>query len=363
MTADSQHSGTSHGFAPSIDIGEIRIGGGAPCIVIAEIGINHNGDMTLAREEIDAAADAGAHGVKFQNYSTEDFVSNRDLKFTYRSQGKTVTEPQYDMFKRCELSRDQLGELKAHCDARQVLFQSTPTSRRGVEDLVATDTPILKNGSDYLGNIDLVRAMGETGLPTVLSTGMATASEIDDAVRAFAQTGNRSLILLHCVSSYPTPADQVNLARIDTLASLFGCPVGFSDHTEGTVAASVAASLGACLIEKHFTLRRDLPGPDHWFSSTPDELSALVEAVQDSEKMIGTPVLGPTESEMEGRREFRLSCVASADIPADHRLGNEDIAFRRPGDGVPPAQGRLLVGRVLAKAVSRGHVFQPEDFK
>lgn len=334
-----------------------------PCVVIAEIGINHNGDMTLAKEQIDAAADTGAHMVKFQNYHTEDFISDRALMLSYTSQGKPVTEPQYDLFKRCELSLDDLAEIKAHCDKRGIGFQSTPTSARGIRELIEIGATSLKNGSDYLGNLDLIRLMGETGLPTVLSTGMATVAEIDEAVRCFRETGNQSLMLLHCVSSYPTPPEQANLSRIPILRSAFGCPVGFSDHTEGNLAAAISVTLGACLIEKHFTLSRDLPGPDHWFSSTPEEMADLVKSVGAANKLMGTPILGPTESEALGRRDFRLSCVSVSALKQGQQLTNADITYRRPGTGIPPSQAYLLKGRALKHAVQSGHVFTPEDFE
>jgi N,N'-diacetyllegionaminate synthase len=350
------------GFDKAVSVGGREIGIGVPCVVIAEVGINHNGDMALAFKAIDAAARAGAHGVKFQNYRTRDFVSDHHLMFTYRSQGKEVTESQFDLFSRCELRRDDLSALKARCDERGLLFQSTPTSREGVEDLVAVGAPFLKNGSDYLGDVELVRAMGESGLPTVLSTGMATIAEIDEAVRSFAKTGNTSLILLHCVSSYPAPHDQTNLARLRSLASAFGCPVGFSDHTEGSLAAALSVTFGACLIEKHFTLDHDLPGPDHWFSAIPEEFATLVDSVRAAESMIGTATLGPTASESQARRDYRLSCVAANDLNGGHQLTRTDVAFRRPGTGLPPARVHLLEGRRLASDLKIGHVFGMGDF-
>jgi N,N'-diacetyllegionaminate synthase len=347
----------------TLNFGDIEVGEGRPCVVVAEIGINHNGDMALAREQIDAAAESGAHIVKFQNYHTEDFISDTTLMLSYTSQSKPITEPQYNLFKRCELSLDNLVEIKEYCDKRGIEFQSTPTSARGIHELLEIGANSLKNGSDYLGNLELIRMMGETGLPTVLSTGMATVAEIDDAVRCFRETGNQSLMLLHCVSSYPTPPEQANLARITVLQSAFGCPVGFSDHTEGNLAAAISVTLGACMIEKHFTLSRDLPGPDHWFSSTPDEMAELVRNVAVASKLMGSPVLGPTESEALGRRDFRLSCVSVDALPSGHRLTDTDITYRRPGTGIPPSQAYLLKGRVLKHSAQPGHIFSPEDFE
>lgn len=346
----------------SIQIGDRVIGRGHPTFIVAEIGINHNGDMSLARECIAAAADAGADSVKFQNYRTEDFVSNTSLMFEYRSRGKTVTESQYALFKRCELKPEALADLKSEADRYGLDFHCTPTSVEGIRELQAIGCHILKNGSDYLTHHDLIRAMGETGLTTVLSTGMATLSEIDEAIRVFRETGNRKLVLLHCVSSYPAPPGDVNLSRLASLSGATGSIVGFSDHTAGTTAAICASVLGACWIEKHFTLDHNLAGPDHWFSAQPDEFKALVSGVREAGLMIGQPSIGPTESEMKGREEFRLSCVASRDLPEGHRLSGHDIAYRRPGSGVKPSQSFLLLDRVLRISVSRDHVFSTGDF-
>ena len=348
-------------FNSVVKVAGREIGLGRPCFVVAEIGINHNGDMDLAKREIDAAVAAGADAVKFQSYRVEEFLSNRNLTFTYTSQGQLVTEPQYDLFKRCELTTEALTELKRYCDKRRVIFQSTPMSPQGVRDLVDIGAPMLKNGSDALNHLPLIRAMGESRLPTIISTGMATIADIDEAVRAFSATGNRNLVLLHCISAYPTPVVETNLARIPSLAQVFGCPVGFSDHTQGDLAAALSVAFGACLVEKHFTLDHDLPGPDHWFSVTPIELQALVKSIRDAEAMIGTAALGPTPSEREGRREYRLSCVAASDLRQGHRLSTVDIAFGRPGHGVSPAQACLLSGRVLRQDVQQGHVFVLED--
>ena len=330
--------------------------------VVAEIGINHNGDMGLARESILAAAEAGADSVKFQNYRTEDFITDRNLIFEYRSQGKAIKEPQYDMFKRCELNRDQLAYLKEQCDLAGVLFHSTPTSTEGIHDLLQIGCELLKNGSDYLTNLRLIRAMGETGLMTILSTGMATLSEIDEAVRVFRETGNDKLMLLHCTSSYPTPPEEVNLARLGVLRNAFSVEVGFSDHTNGTTAAVGATMLGARWIEKHFTLSKDLPGPDHWFSMDAPELRVLVESVRKAEKMMGSSAISPTPSEVIGRRDFRLSCVAARDLDAGVHLEPLDITFQRPGDGISPRHEKLLTGLKLTSAIKKGQKFQKEHF-
>lgn len=345
-----------------VRVGKRLLGEGQPCFLAAEIGINHNGDLDLAHRSIDAAADAGADAVKFQNYRTEDFLSDRSLTYEYVSQGKNVVESQWDMFKRCELRTDKLAKLREHCDRRGVIFFSTPTSEEGVAELVRVDAPLLKNGSDYLVHLPLIRAMARTGLPTVISTGMATVQDIEDAVWAFREAGGREVVLLHCTSSYPTPAADVNLRNIPKLRRRFDCLAGLSDHSEGVVAAIGAVALGACMIEKHFTLDKNLPGPDHRFSADPAEFRMLVESVRAMEKSLGNADLKPAASEQLGRRDYRLSCVAARELPAGHRLVSSDVAFRRPGFGFPPKQLDRLIARELARNVPPGHVFSAEDF-
>jgi N-acetylneuraminate synthase/N,N'-diacetyllegionaminate synthase len=346
----------------TVRVGKRLVGEGQPCFLAAEVGINHNGNLELAHRSIDAAADAGADAVKFQNYRTEDFVSDRLLTHEYLSQGKKVVESQYDMFKRCELAPEKLRELREHCDRRGVIFFSTPTSESGIEELVEIGVPLLKNGSDYLVNLPLIRAMARTSLPTVISGGMATFTDVKDAVDAFRGAGGRDLILLHCTSSYPTPPEDVHLRKMAALSAAFDCAVGLSDHTVGNVAAIGAVALGACMIEKHFTLDRNLPGPDHWFSADPAEFRALAEAVRSVEKSLGSAELKPAASEQLGRRDYRLSCVAARELPAGHRLLTSDIAFRRPGSGFPPKEVENLLARELVRSIPPGHVFADEDF-
>lgn len=348
-------------YIDPIAVGGRLIGSGKPTFIIAEVGVNHNGDLDLARRSIDAAAAAGADAVKFQNFRADDFIADRNLEYTYRSQGEVITERQYDMFRRLELDRDALAELKSRCDDNGVVFFSTPTSQEGIADLTAIDTPLLKNGSDYLTHLPLIRAMGETGLPTIISTGMADPCEIHQAVSAFRDTGNRNLILLACTSAYPTPSREANVARVKTLAKGFGCLAGFSDHTEGSAAGVVSVCFGSCVIEKHFTLDRDLPGPDHWFSLDPSGFEDLVDSIRAAEMAIGTGEITPGASESESRRDFRLSCVASHDLPAGTKLSGHVIAFGRPGGGIPPSMLDMIVGRTLKADVAAGRMITLDD--
>jgi N-acetylneuraminate synthase/N,N'-diacetyllegionaminate synthase len=344
-----------------IKAGNKFIGNGAPCFIAAEAGLNHNGDMDLAVQTIDAAVEAGADAVKFQNYYTEDFILDKTLTYTYISQGKEITETQFEMFKRYELSFEQLKLLKEYCDKKGVIFFSTPTSKRGIDDLVKLKVPLLKNGSDLLVNLPLIKEMAKTGIPTIISTGMATVAEIDDAVRTFEQAGGKDLIILHCISSYPTPPDQVNLNKIPSLQKTFAYPVGFSDHTWGTVSAIGAVVLGACFIEKHFTLDKTLSGPDHRFSSDMHEFKELITAIRTVEQNLGISKLGPTAAEEPARKNYRLSCVLNKNLSEGTILSKNDITYSRPSGGLPPKLAYLVWDKKLKKKMFAGEQITLND--
>lgn len=350
-------------FAEEIAIGDRLLGQGRPCLIVAEIGINHNGDMALAKEAICAAVDAGADSVKFQNYRTEDFVSDRSQTYTYENGGRKIVESQYDMFKRCELDKKKFAELKSYCDAKGIDCHSTPTGLDGLADLIDVDVKVLKNGSDYLCNLPLIKAMGESGLPVVLSTGMATKNEIEAAVNIFSATGNRNLILLHCVSLYPAPKECLNLRQICSLRNDFKCLVGYSDHSVGNEATLLAVSLGASWIEKHFTLDKTLPGPDHRFSANPDEFRDLVKWIRLAETMLGTGEIGYCEEEKNNREAYRLSCVAARDLSKDHVIIESDLLFQRPGNGVSPSESYRLIGKRLKKKIFANQQINIEDIE
>ncbi|MBP7860906.1 N-acetylneuraminate synthase family protein [bacterium] len=338
------------------------VGGFSPAFIVAEIGINHNGDMELAKKTIDAAVEAGVDSVKFQNYYTEDFLSPQsNLSYRYQSEGKDIVESQYEMFKRCELTSVNLIMLKEHCAKSGVIFHSTPTSEAGVDLLVGQDVKVLKNGSDFLTNSKLLEYMGKTNLPVVIATGMANENEIEIAANAVRNTGNDRLIVLHCTSSYPTAPEHVNLRKIISIKSKLKCLVGFSDHSEGSQAAVGAVALGACWIEKHFTLDKALPGPDHRFSSNLEEMKNLVREVRCMEKLLGSEKLIPAESELSGRDEYRLSCAASHSLKAGHVLTEEDIVFKRPGSGLPAYELKSILGRSLSQDVEKFQILLEED--
>lgn len=269
-------------------------------LVVAEAGLNHNGSVDLAHQLIDAAADAGVDAVKFQCYRTEDFISDRTLLYN--------GEPQFAMFKVRELFDEAWPELRAHCRERGLKFGATPTSLERLTFLLGLNPDFLKNGSDFLLHTPLIRAMARTGLPTYVSTGMATRPEVDAAVRAFLPVaGSGDLTLLHCTSTYPTVAADVNLRRIPLEPVYPTVAYGLSDHTYGVMAAIGAVARGATVVEKHITTDRSLPGPDHHFSADPEQLRELVQAVREMELMLGDPQIGPTESEQQSRRDYRVT--------------------------------------------------------
>jgi len=345
----------------SIRIGRRLIGEGKPCFVVAEIGVNHNGDLKLAKRMIMAAKRCGADAVKFQNYETEDFLSDRRLKYTYLSNGKRIVVSQFDMFKQCELSFRQIRELKDYCDKLKIIFFSTPSSVKGVCELNKMRVGLLKNSSDNINNFDLISAMAKTSIPLVISTGMSTISEIEDAVRTFKKSGGRELVLLYCVSLYPARMEHINLRRIPLLVSKFACPVGLSDHSEGNLAAISAVALGASFIEKHFTLAKDLPGPDHQFSADPKEFAALVSDIRRVELGLRAAPDELSDAEEKARERFRLSCSAKCNIEKGKVLKKNMIAFRRPGTGIPAGNLKFIIGKKSQRYLYKNSIINFDD--
>lgn len=335
----------------------------SPCFIIAEIGLNHNGEFDLACRSVEAAAACGVDAVKFQNWKTEDFLADRSILYTYKSRGESITEPLFDICKRAEFQDEWLPPLKSLCDRLGVMFMSTPTSESGVTLLLNNGVTVLKNGSDYLTNIPLLSFMGRTGLKIILSTGMAHAEDIDDAVDCIRKSGNNDIVLLHCTSNYPTLEKDVNLARMISLKGRYQLPVGFSDHTIGYHAAVQAVTLGACVIEKHFTLDKDLVGPDHWFSTNPDEMKQYVTEIRAAENRIGDHSITPADSEAQIRDEYRLGVVAIREIPLGSILKEGDVAFMKPCRGLLPKEIGAFYGRELLVSLKKGDPVKKDYFK
>ena len=330
-------------FERSFEIAGRRVGPGEPAYVIAEAGANHNRDKGLARELIEVAADAGADAVKFQTYTGKDLYSSKTPRFEYL---KDERSPQ-ELLDAIALPREWQPELAEHARSCGIAFFSSPFDFAAVDSLRELGVPAMKIASFEIVDLPLVRYASEAGVPMILSTGMATYTEIEDALGAVAEAGNAEVALLRCASVYPAPASIMNLRAMDTMRRAFGVPVGLSDHTEGIAVAAGATALGMELIEKHFTLDRSMEGPDHPYAIEPGELKALVQSVREVEAALGNGRLeGPSELEAgEMHQLARRSVIAAADIPAGTTITREMLTVKRPGFGVAPKHLELLVGR------------------
>lgn len=326
--------------------------------VIAEAGVNHNGSLDLALQLIEAAHAAGADAVKFQTFRAEDVVTPTARTADYQ-RVNTGASSQFDMIKALELDEAEHRELARHSRKVGIEFFSTPFSTQAVDQLVALGVHRIKLPSGEITNRPLLEKAASTRLPLLMSSGMATLDEVRTAVgwitarwQAIGHAaGAQSLLLMHCTSAYPAPAATLNLKAIATMAAAFPWPVGYSDHSEGIEAAVAATALGATAIEKHLTLDKALPGPDHRASADPQEFAAMVRSIRLVEAMLGDGVKRPDPVEADTRDVARRSVVTTRDLPAGHVLVEADLALRRPGTGIAPDHWEALQGRRLAADV------------
>jgi N-acetylneuraminate synthase len=325
---------------------------GAETIVIAEVGVNHNGDPELARRMVDVAARAGAHIVKFQAFRSEKEISRYAAKAPYQTETTSSEGNQLEMCKALELSGPVLKRLKAYCADIGMPFLCAAFDFDSV-DLLVDELKVesLKIASSEVTNLPFLEYIGARKKGVVLSTGASTLAEVADAVHALRRSGCPELVLLHCVSSYPAPHDQINLRAMGTLRREFGLPVGFSDHTTGVDVAIAAAALGAAAVEKHFTLDRNMPGPDHRASVEPDELAALVRGVRSAGLALGSDVKRPSPCELPNLDLIRKSLVAAAPLAKGTVLTRQMIEIKRPRGGIEPRDLERVVGRTLARDV------------
>lgn len=324
------------------------------CLIITEAGVNHNGDVGLALALVDAAADAGADAVKFQTFRTEALVTARAEKAAYQVDNTGEGGSQMAMLQRLELSPEDHVVIQQRCAERGITFLSTPFDEGSADLLAELGVPAFKLSSGDLTNLPFLRHVAKIGRPMIVSTGMADLAEVEAAVREIEATGLREIVLLHCVSNYPAPVEEVNLRAMDTMASAFGYPVGYSDHTLGDEVSIAAAARGARVIEKHFTLDRELPGPDHRASLEPAEIAQLVRSIRNVEAALGDGQKRPTPSEMSTARVARKSLVAGRAIAAGEVLAEADVAIRRPADGLPPRLITFVVGRRARRDLAAG---------
>lgn len=348
---------------PTIAIAGRAVGPGHPCYVIAEAGSNHNRDLKTAHALIEVAAASGADAVKFQTYTAEGLYSRRTPTMSYLDGSGLVDaqESVWDLIKRIEIPWDWHADLAAHAAGCGIVFLSTPFEEAAVDALEAVGVPAYKIASYEVNHLPLIDRAARTGKPLLISTGMASLGDIERALDTANAAGAREILLLHCAINYPARFEDLNLRAIGTLAAAFGVPVGWSDHTMGSSADVAAVALGACCIEKHFTLSREQTGPDHPFALEPDELKGMVTAVRDTEAALGTTVKRATDAEAEMFRLGRRSLVAARAVTEGQRLVREDIAVKRPGFGIPVHDLDQVLGRRTARAIEPDEVLTWDD--
>ncbi len=333
--------------------------------IIAEVGINHNGDINIAKEMILSAKACGCDCVKFQTFKADEFISDPEQTYSYKSQGKDVTESMIEMFKRYQFSEEEWTELVSFCRNNDIEFSSTAQNHSDLKFLLSIcDLPFIKVGSDDLTNIQMLNEYAKYGKKMIISAGMAYASEIEDAVEAIRKAGNDDIVILHCVSSYPASPDEVNLKKIPVIKQCFDVEVGYSDHTIGSSAAVGAICFGATVIEKHFTLDKNMPGPDHWFASNVEDLRQYIIDIRSIEKCIGSSKLTPSIKELEMRNIARRKIVVTSDLEIGHIITKEDIEYKRSDSvGLAPKHSEFLINRKLKQSKVKNQVLTLKDFE
>jgi N,N'-diacetyllegionaminate synthase len=332
------------------------------CYIIAEIGVNHNGSIDLARDLIDAAVVAKADAVKFQTFFADDLVTRSAAKADYQVANTANADSQYSMLKALELTEAQFAELHAYCATKGIAFLSTPFSEDAADLLARVGVSAFKISSGDLTHLPMLAHIAKKGLPIILSTGMGTLTEVEEALAAINGVGNRQVSLLHCVSNYPASADDCNLAAMDTMAQAFGLPVGWSDHSVGAAISWAAVARGAKIVEKHITLDQNLPGPDHKASMEPADFAAFVDGIRMIEAAIGTGRKVPTAAEKRTALVARRSLVAARDLVAGDVLTAADVVVKRPGTGLLPRDLPLVLGARVARAVAADTPLVAADF-
>lgn len=331
--------------------------------IIAEIGANHNGDMELAKKLIDSAKECGADSVKFQSWTPKSIVSEGEYQKnqSYDDCPKKHFGSLKDMVNKYYLKTEEHKLLKEYCDSIGIDFSSTPFSTDEVDLLNEVGVEYFKVASMDITNHGLLEYIAKCGKPVILSTGMATMGEIEEAIQVVEAAGNTQIMLLHCISIYPPEMEDIHLNNITTLRQAFGYPVGFSDHSIGFSVPLASVALGACIIEKHFTLDKDMPGWDHAISADPAELKIICQESDNIVKALGSTKRTVSEAEQEKKLKFRRSAVVSSALEAGHVLTEDDILFKRPGTGILTHELKYLVGRKLNKSLNADDMIEWQD--
>lgn len=326
-------------------------------LIIAEAGVNHNGDLECAKRMIEVAADAGADVVKFQTFNAAKLATRFAGKAEYQKRSTGGKDTQLAMLKKLELQKSDHLELISHCKKNKIRFLSTAFDLDSLQYLQSLKLPFFKIPSGEITNYPYLKQIASYGKPVIVSTGMSTVGEIDDAIRVLLQFGlkRKSITMLHCNTEYPTPYHDVNLSAMVNMKHMFGVDVGYSDHTPGIEVPIAAVALGASVIEKHFTLDKNMEGPDHKASLEPDELRAMVRSIRNIEQSIGDGIKQPTVSEIKNKAVARKSIVAKTKIKMGEKFTAKNLTVKRPGTGISPMEWENIIGKHAV------HGFKPDE--
>ena len=346
-----------------IDIDGRKIGDGHPVFFIAEAGVNHNGSVELGKKLIDVAVEAGADAVKFQTFKADELNTETAPKSSYHIEttGEDNEQSWYELLKTQEISREMHIELIEYCQQNSIIFLSTPYGENSADLLDELNVPAFKIASSDTNNTPFLEYVALKGRPMIVSTAMATMAEVENAVRILRQTGLNNFVILQCTGNYPSRLTDSNLLVMGTYRKNLSCLVGYSDHTEEHINPVAAIALGACIYEKHFTLDKNLPGPDHRMSLTPDELKTTLSFIRDTEKALGQDEKFVLKDEKENREKLRKSLVAKIDIESGSILERNMIVIKRPGFGIAPSQLKKVIGKKVLKNILKDNLIREKD--
>ena len=350
-------------MSKTLSIGDRLIGPEHLVFIIAEGGVNHNGDMELAKKLVRKAKECGADCVKFQTFKAERVASEKAPKANYQLQNTNPEESQIDMLKKLELPPEGYKELIRYCKEQDIIFLSTPYNMEDVDLLSTLGVPAFKLASIHVAEPYFVKYTAKKGKPIILSTGMATLAEVDEALRTIREAGNENAILLQCTTNYPSRVEDANLLAMVTMRDVFDVLVGYSDHTQDDTACIASVALGAKVIEKHFTLDKKLPGPDHLSSADPSEFTRLVRNIRNAEKALGSSIKYPSEIEKKNAVGMRRSIVARHSISKGTVITEEMLTFKRPGNGLPPSHMPEIVGQVTKQLIKEDTLIEMSDLE
>ena len=346
-------------------IGKKYIGEGKPCFIIAEAGVNHNGKLDLALKLVDVASEAGADAIKFQTFKAKQVVTNVGKMAAYQEKNLGIKESQRKMLQKLELNEDFYSTILKRCKQKKIIFLSTPHGGKdSVDFLKSLNVVAYKVGSGDLTNYILLKKIAKLGKPIILSTGMATLKETKNALAFIKKFGNKKIVVLHCTTNYPCPQEEVNLAAMSMMMKKLKFPVGYSDHTEGSQTAIMAATLGATVYECHFTLDKNLPGPDHKASADPNELKQRIDVIRKVQKILGSSEKKPNLSEIKSMlTTIRRSIVANRSLSKGQVIKEKDLEAKRPGNGLSPEHFQTLIGKTAKRDIKADEQIKKRDVK